>query len=78
MVTKYFFPLFYFLSLLFSFNIQAHYYKPEQRLIRTEKFSLGIIVTTFKHHQVHHGRNPYCVDKNYGGTLIIWDRIYGK
>ena len=30
-----------------------------------------------KHHQVHHGRNPYCVDKNYGGVLIIWDRIYG-
>jgi len=30
-----------------------------------------------KHHQVHHGRNPYCVDKNYAGTLIIWDRMYG-
>ncbi|NXL95180.1 ALKMO monooxygenase, partial [Alectura lathami] len=23
------------------------------------------------------GRNPYCIDKNYGGTLIIWDRIFG-
>ncbi|RLW11579.1 hypothetical protein DV515_00001565 [Chloebia gouldiae] len=22
-------------------------------------------------------RNPYCIDKNYGGTLIIWDRIFG-
>jgi hypothetical protein len=26
---------------------------------------------------VHHGRNPYCVDRNYGGTLIIWDRLFG-
>lgn len=24
------------------------------------------------------GRNPYCIDKNYGGVLIIWDRIFGK
>ena len=30
-----------------------------------------------KHHQVHHGRNPFCIDKNYGGVLIIWDRIFG-
>uniref|UniRef100_A0A8C9F6R9 Transmembrane protein 195 n=1 Tax=Pavo cristatus TaxID=9049 RepID=A0A8C9F6R9_PAVCR len=22
-------------------------------------------------------QNPYCIDKNYGGTLIIWDRIFG-
>ena len=26
---------------------------------------------------VHHGRNPFCIDKNYGGVLIIWDRIFG-
>ena len=24
------------------------------------------------------GRNPYCIDKNYGGTLIIFDRIFGE
>lgn len=23
------------------------------------------------------GRNRYCIDKNYAGTLIIWDRIFG-
>ena len=23
------------------------------------------------------GRNPYCIDKNYAGVLIIWDRIFG-
>ncbi|XGW11862.1 hypothetical protein V3C99_012937 [Haemonchus contortus] len=28
-------------------------------------------------HRVHHGRNAYCIDRNYGGTLIIWDRLFG-
>nr|XP_020471218.1 alkylglycerol monooxygenase [Monopterus albus] len=35
------------------------------------------IFNTPKHHRVHHGRNPYCLDKNYGGILIIWDRLFG-
>lgn len=26
---------------------------------------------------MHHGRNPQYIDKNYGGTLIIFDRIFG-
>ena len=28
-------------------------------------------------HRVHHGQNDYCIDKNYGGLLIIWDRMFG-
>ena len=32
---------------------------------------------TPSHHRVHHGRNPFCIDKNYAGVLIIWDRIFG-
>ncbi|XP_076832498.1 alkylglycerol monooxygenase isoform X2 [Brachyhypopomus gauderio] len=35
------------------------------------------ILNTPSHHRVHHGRNLYCIDKNYGGTLIIWDRMFG-
>ncbi|CAL4058576.1 unnamed protein product, partial [Meganyctiphanes norvegica] len=23
------------------------------------------------------GANPYCIDTNYGGWLIIWDRMFG-
>ncbi|XP_066919883.1 alkylglycerol monooxygenase-like [Clytia hemisphaerica] len=38
---------------------------------------LEYILNTASHHRVHHGRNPYCIDKNYGGTLIIWDRLFG-
>ncbi|XP_051165365.1 alkylglycerol monooxygenase-like isoform X1 [Leptopilina boulardi] len=35
------------------------------------------VFNTPKHHRVHHGCNLYCLDKNYGGMLIIWDRIFG-
>ena len=35
------------------------------------------IFNTPSHHRVHHGRNPYAIDKNYAGFLIIWDRLFG-
>lgn len=28
-------------------------------------------------HRVHHGSNPIYLDKNHGGILIIWDRLFG-
>ena len=28
-------------------------------------------------HRVHHGSNKQYIDKNYGGILIIWDRLFG-
>ncbi|XP_025993132.1 alkylglycerol monooxygenase [Solenopsis invicta] len=37
---------------------------------------LELIFNTPKHHRVHHGCNLYCLDKNYGGVLIIWDRLF--
>jgi hypothetical protein len=35
------------------------------------------IFCTPSHHRVHHGRNPQYIDKNHGGTLIIFDRMFG-
>ncbi len=29
-------------------------------------------------HRVHHGRNPEYIDRNYGGVLIIFDRMFGS
>ncbi len=28
-------------------------------------------------HRVHHAVNDGCLDKNYGGILILWDRLFG-
>lgn len=75
-----YFPLGFFLppSVFFvhvQFNILYQFW------IHTEIIkSLGpleYIINSPSHHRVHHGRNPYCIDKNYGGTLIIWDRLFG-
>ncbi len=35
------------------------------------------VFNTPSHHRVHHGANPQYLDKNYGGILIVWDRIFG-
>lgn len=35
------------------------------------------VFNTPSHHRVHHGSNPQYLDKNYGGILIIWDRLFG-
>ena len=34
-------------------------------------------LNTASHHRVHHGRNPYAIDKNYAGVFIIWDKLFG-
>lgn len=28
-------------------------------------------------HRVHHGSQPHYLDKNYGGLLMVWDRMFG-
>ena len=35
------------------------------------------LLNTPSHHRVHHGVNLEYLDKNYGGILIIWDRLFG-
>jgi sterol desaturase/sphingolipid hydroxylase (fatty acid hydroxylase superfamily) len=35
------------------------------------------IFNTPRHHAVHHGSNPAYLDRNYGGILIVWDRLFG-
>ncbi len=34
-------------------------------------------LNTPSHHRVHHAINPRYLDKNYGATLIVWDRLFG-
>ncbi|MEM7082966.1 MAG: sterol desaturase family protein [Pseudomonadota bacterium] len=35
------------------------------------------ILNTPSNHRVHHGCDDKYIDKNYGGILIIWDRLFG-
>ncbi|MFZ2501702.1 MAG: sterol desaturase family protein [Nocardioides sp.] len=36
------------------------------------------VFNTPSHHRVHHASDAEYLDKNYGGILIIWDRIFGS
>lgn len=41
---------------------------------------LGLLewaLNTPKHHQVHHASNAQCIDKNFGGVFIVFDRLFG-
>ena len=34
-------------------------------------------LNTPSHHRVHHGSNKRYLDRNHGGILIIWDKLFG-
>jgi sterol desaturase/sphingolipid hydroxylase (fatty acid hydroxylase superfamily) len=52
-----------------------------QFFIHTELGSrLGVlesVLNTPAHHRVHHATNESCLDKNFGGVLILFDRLFG-
>lgn len=35
------------------------------------------ILNTPANHRVHHGCDPKYLDRNYGGILMLWDRLFG-
>ena len=50
-------------------------------LIHTEKIKklgfLDLVFNTPSNHRVHHASNPEYIDKNLGGILVIYDRLFG-
>jgi sterol desaturase/sphingolipid hydroxylase (fatty acid hydroxylase superfamily) len=40
--------------------------------------ALELVFNTPSHHRVHHGSNARYIDRNHGGTLIVWDRLFGS
>lgn len=58
------------IEVLYQFWIHTEFIKKLPRPIE-------YIFTTPSHHRVHHARNPKYIDRNYGSTLIIWDRMFG-
>jgi alkylglycerol monooxygenase len=82
MLTFYFyFPLAFFgfptewFVLIGAYNLLYQFWIHTEVIGRMGVFEL--IFNTPAHHRVHHGRDPKYIDKNHGGTLIIWDRLFG-
>ena len=59
------------ISLIYQFWIHTE-------AIRRLPAPLEYVLNTPSHHRVHHARNPRYLDRNYGGILIIWDRMFGS
>lgn len=57
------------ISLLYQFWIHTE-------LVRSMG-PLEKVLNTPSHHRVHHGANAKYIDRNHGGTLIIWDKLFG-
>lgn len=58
------------IEVLYQFWIHTEY-------IRKLPAPIEYIFTTPSHHRVHHAKNKKYLDKNFGSTFIIWDRIFG-
>lgn len=62
-------------ALLFTANLLYQFWIHTQ-LIGT----LGPLerwLSTPANHRVHHGIDPEYLDRNYGGVLMVWDRLFG-
>ncbi|MBO4205020.1 sterol desaturase family protein [Micromonospora echinofusca] len=57
-------------SLLYQFFLHTE-------RVRTLPRPVEWLFNTPSHHRVHHGANPEYLDRNYGGILIVWDRLFG-
>jgi sterol desaturase/sphingolipid hydroxylase (fatty acid hydroxylase superfamily) len=57
------------ISLIYQFWIHTELLGPMTRF--------GRVFNTPSHHRVHHGRNVRYLDRNHGGVLIVWDRLFG-
>jgi sterol desaturase/sphingolipid hydroxylase (fatty acid hydroxylase superfamily) len=79
--------IFYFWLLLLGFDpimvyIASNIVSFYQSWIHTELIDkmprwFEYVFNTPSHHRVHHATNPKYLDKNHGGILIIWDRLFG-
>lgn len=57
-------------------NLIYQYWVHTEAIDRTPRW-FEAVFNTPSHHRVHHGANPEYLDRNYGGILIVWDRLFG-
>jgi sterol desaturase/sphingolipid hydroxylase (fatty acid hydroxylase superfamily) len=58
-----------------SLNLLYQYWVHTDAIDRLGPFEE--VANTPSHHRAHHGVNPQYIDRNHGGILIIWDRLFG-
>jgi len=59
---------------LLAINLNFQFFLHSEAIPR-----LGMLEWVFNtphHHRAHHASNPEFIDRNYGGMLIVWDRLF--
>jgi sterol desaturase/sphingolipid hydroxylase (fatty acid hydroxylase superfamily) len=59
-----------------AWNLVYQFWIHTERIGRLPRF-FEAVFNTPSHHRVHHGSNAQYLDRNYGGILIVWDRLLG-
>lgn len=62
-------------TILLAINLNYQFFLHSEAIPRLGP--LEWVLNTPHHHRAHHARNPEFLDRNYGGMLIVWDRLFG-
>lgn len=62
-------------ALVHGFNLIYQFWIHTEAIDRLWR-PVEAVMNTPSHHRVHHGSNQQYLDKNYGGILIVWDRLF--
>jgi sterol desaturase/sphingolipid hydroxylase (fatty acid hydroxylase superfamily) len=62
--------------LAISWNLLYQFWIHTEKIGRLPRWYEAVFNTP-SHHRVHHGANEQYLDRNYGGILIVWDRLFG-
>uniref|UniRef100_UPI003D8C4FFA sterol desaturase family protein n=1 Tax=Gordonia sp. B7-2 TaxID=3420932 RepID=UPI003D8C4FFA len=61
---------------VYSLNLFYQFWIHTERIGKLWR-PIEFVFNTPSHHRVHHGSDADYLDRNYGGTFIIWDRMFG-
>lgn len=67
-------PPFVLVALL-AFNLRYQFFLHTEAVGRLGPIEW--LLNTPAHHRLHHASNPAYIDRNYGGVLIVFDRLFG-
>ena len=57
--------------------VALHQFWIHTKLIGRLPRAIELVFNCPSHHRVHHAVNPQYIDRNFGGMLIVWDRLLG-
>ncbi len=80
--TVFYIPLFFLgfepwqYAFMYGWNLIYQFWIHTERIDKLPSW-FEAVMNTPSHHRVHHGANNEYLDKNYGGILIVFDRVFG-